>query len=498
MVKKQYKYKLPRSISLKKWQDIQYSNTSFLEENKFVFLNLTVQFSKKIDWNYSTYGKLWTYNLNYFDFLNQKEITKENGLRLLQDYINQDTKIKDGKEPYPISLRGINWVKFLSKHNISDVKINTHLYNDYKRLIDNLEYHLLGNHLLENAYSLLFGAYYFRDEKLYNKGKRLLIGQLNEQILDDGAHYELSPMYHQILLFRLLDCINLIKNNIWKKETNFYVFLEKKAIKMLSWLNTVTYQNGNIPMVNDSTYSIAPTSIELFNYAEKLGLYFGKAKLKSSGYRKINRSNYEVFLDVGGISPSYQPAHSHSDTFSYELYVDKEPFIVEVGTSTYEKNKLRTEERSTQSHNTVQIGNKNQSEVWGGFRVARRAKIINIDEQKNKITASHDGYKKDGIIHKRQFVFDENEVVIKDFLLGKSSLKKKSYIHFYPKIKAVEIEKNKIITYPQQKEILVKGSNVKIEKEYYNYSKGFNKVEKAIKIIILFEQEIEYKILISK
>ena len=33
--------------------------------------------------------------------------------------------------------------------------------------------------------------------------------QLEEQILPDGAHYEQSPMYHCILLDRLLDAINI-------------------------------------------------------------------------------------------------------------------------------------------------------------------------------------------------------------------------------------------------------------------------------------------------
>ena len=40
--------------------------------------------------------------------------------------------------------------------------INQTLYNHYQLLLNNLEYHLLGNHLLENAFSLLFGAYYFQ------------------------------------------------------------------------------------------------------------------------------------------------------------------------------------------------------------------------------------------------------------------------------------------------------------------------------------------------
>ena len=81
-----------------------------------------------------------------------------------------------------------------------------------------MEYHILGNHLLENGYALLFGAYYFGDKKLYEKAYQIVSEELEEQILEDGAHFELSPMYHQILLNRLLDCIYLVNSNIFLKD----------------------------------------------------------------------------------------------------------------------------------------------------------------------------------------------------------------------------------------------------------------------------------------
>ena len=58
----------------------------------FTFLNLEHKF-EEIDWNYCFYGKLWIYNLNYFDFLNQEDISKEEGLALIYNYI-KDIKIE--------------------------------------------------------------------------------------------------------------------------------------------------------------------------------------------------------------------------------------------------------------------------------------------------------------------------------------------------------------------------------------------------------------------
>ena len=199
-----FKYQLARpskAVKLDLRESIK--NADFTDGSKFCFLNLEHDFKDKIDWNFSSYGKLWTYNLNYFGFLNQKD-----DVRLIYDFIEKIPFAKDGLEPFPISLRAVNWIKFLTKYDISDSAINDSLYAQYYILLDNLEYHLLGNHLLENGFSLIFGGYYFNDDNLKNIGKKILYDELNEQILSDGAHFELSPMYHQLMLFRLLDVIN--------------------------------------------------------------------------------------------------------------------------------------------------------------------------------------------------------------------------------------------------------------------------------------------------
>ena len=119
------------------WENrFDYENSYFKKDNSFTFLNISHSFTDKINWNINQFGKLWTYNLNYFDFLNQENISKEAGLVLIHDFINYKALLKDGKEPYPISLRGINWVKFLSKNKVKEDFIDNNLYNHYYLLLD--------------------------------------------------------------------------------------------------------------------------------------------------------------------------------------------------------------------------------------------------------------------------------------------------------------------------------------------------------------------------
>ena len=476
------------------WENrIDYDNSYFKKENSFTFLNISHSFSDKVNWNINQFGKLWTYNLNYFDFLNQENISKETGLQLIQDFIKNNPLLKDGKEPYPISLRGINWVKFLSNNQVKDELINNTLYFHYCILFKNLEYHLLGNHLLENAFSLLFGAYYFNDDKLYNKSKNLLISELNEQVLKDGAHFELSPMYHQIILLRLLDCVQLIKlNPIWRKN-ELLSFLEEKASIMSSWLKNITYNNGEIPMVNDATYTIAPSSKELFNYAKHLGINSQIIPLSDSGYRKINSNNYELLIDVGNVGPSYQPGHAHSDTFNFELMKRGIPIFVDTGISTYEKNVNRQEQRSTHSHNTVKIGSKDQTQVWGGFRVAKRAKITHLIEKPNLIEASHDGYLSDGYKHTRSFLWGEKYLILKDKINRSTSNNAKAYFHLHSSVTKPLVEGNNVILESSGVSIeFERASTIYVEE--YQLSVGFNKTNLAYKIVVLFDQTLKTKI----
>lgn len=463
---------------------------SFRNENEFFFLNKSNRFGNEIDWNYSGYGKLWTYNLNYFDFLNQEGLTSESGMRLIRDYIAKDHILKDGKEPYTISLRGINWIRFLSNFEIKDHEIDQILYNHYLHLYNSIEYHILGNHLLENGFSLLFGAYYFKDEIFLKKAEKIISNELREQILSDGAHFELSPMYHQIILHRTLDCLNLVQNNHFKKDKSKDLMIST-AVKMLQWLEAITYENGNIPMVNDSTFSIAPTTQELRNYARRIGLDWRKGNLTDSGYRKWTSEKYELLIDVGRIGASYIPGHAHADTFNFELTVSGNAFIVDTGISTYEKNSIRQSERSTHAHNTVEINGTNSSIVWGGFRVAQRAGIINFEEDENMISAEHNGYRKFGMKHKRTFLRSPEYLLIKDELIGKSDVSSIAFLHFHPLIKEIRIERNKLFFDEGKMSIQFEGEDLFIHLESYKYCKGFNTTVEAKVVKVNFVKSLQ-------
>jgi uncharacterized heparinase superfamily protein len=300
-------------------------------------------------------------------------------------------------------------------------------------------------------------------------------------------------MYHQIILSRLLDGIQLIKlNSEWKKD-NLLSFMEAKASLMISWLHNITYKNGNIPMLNDATFNIAPNSKNIFSYSKHLGINSQNIPLSDSGYRKINSNNYELLIDVGNVGPSYQPGHAHSDTFNFELIKNGNPIFVDTGISTYEKNAIRQYERATSSHNTVKIGSKEQTQVWGGFRVAKRARITHLIEKPNLIEASHDGYLSNGYKHTRFFLWGEKHLILSDEINKSTSNRAKAYFHLHFSVKKPLVDGNTITLESSGVSIKFEGaSNICIEE--YQLSEGFNKTNLAYKIVVLFDQTLKTKI----
>jgi len=464
------------------------SPTTWYGDDQYQFLNIRHQFENGVDWNYSAHGKLWTYNLNYFDFLEQAHISKFEGLALIYSFIGNEKNIKDGMESFPISLRMIFWTKFLIKNKIKDDQIEHSMYHQLQRLLSKPEYHLMGNHLLENGFGLLFGGVFFKDKKMLAQADEIITKQLREQILLDGAHFELSPMYHQIMLYRILDSINLLQNNPNASTSDLLKTLQAQASLMLGWMKNITFTSGDMPCINDSTNGIAPKVKTLFDYAKHLQIDINQKPLSDSGYRIFSNEKIEVLMDVGKIGPDYIPGHAHSDTFNFILQYRNAPFIVDTGISTYEKNERRNLERSTASHNTVMIDEKEQSEIWGGFRVGRRAKVSIIEETKSTISATHDGYKKIGCQHQRTFSLKENQFQIDDLITGGGACV--AFIHFHPDVKVV-LENQKIIgTFG---EIEFDGSEV-ISLENYLFAEGFNQTKKALKVKVTFKNNLHTNI----
>lgn len=412
--------------------------TRCIHDNKiFEFLNYRIVCELDKIWLKNSLPKLWQYNLHYLNDLkhNESVLGNKQHKALVRSWIkNNPANSSIGWDPYPLSIRIVNLIKWNSYVGIKDTDIIQSLATQVNSLENRLEYHIGGNHLLANAKALIFAGCFFQGlnaEKWRKKGTKILFKELPKQILSDGGHYERSPMYHALVLEDLLDLKNLALNNqcLFEECNKFLDILSNVIDKMLFWLNSMTHPDGEIPFFNDAAFSVALSPQDINSYARHLGQNIqpvpnGIIHLQQSGYVRLKLGKFTLFVDVAPVGPDNLPAHAHADTLSYELSVGKRRIIVNSGTSVYENSNLRDYQRSTQAHSTVEIDGVNSSEVWGSFRVARRAKVFGLQIVTSKedilIMASHQGYKtpKNPCFHKRTWHITMKHLEIIDEISG--------------------------------------------------------------------------------
>lgn len=457
-----------------------YSQNSYV----FCFLNLKNKFENRVDWNFQNYGKLWNYNLQYLDFLKQEDLSEELKISLVKDLYQDLWDDRLVLEPYPASLRIMNVIRFLSTSKSDDFgveELKIYLSAEINYLKSNLEYHILANHLLENAFALLMGGCFFEQKEWVGIAENLIFKELEEQVLPDGAHFELSPMYHQIILFRIFEALGYLP-----KENKLHQFLRNKAELMLSWLFTFSYKDGSIAHFNDSSDGITLNTNQLVKIGEDLEIKPNKNhQLNESGYRKFEFIGFEMLADVHGISPSYQPGHSHADTFSFCLNYNGKPIIVDPGISTYDISARRDWERSTDAHNTLVINGENSAEVWAGFRVGKRLQVNIIEEKNGFIHVVHDGFRSHKTYVHRKFDLTRDFIEITDFLELKNKMPKAIlHFHFHPDVVLNQISGS---TFEIDK-VLELGlfGDLFSEITEYNYCIGYNKLTRAKRIKVTF------------
>lgn len=427
--------------------------SSLLNGETFSFLNHRGSLSD-LGWGNSgksdSVSKLWRYNQHYFDDLNAFDSSERHKwhLELLQRWVAENPPNSPiAWDPYPISLRIVNWIKWhLTGNTLPECCVES-LAIQARWLVQRLEWHILGNHLFSNAKSLVFiGTFFSGDEaeQWLHIGLKIITDELHEQVLFDGGNYERSPMYHAIFLEDLLDLINLSQTFVGIISTDEEERWRQTAQLMLHWFKGMIHPDGEVSFFNDSAIGIAPSPAELLAYASRLDLDVSFAgsrvvHFKESGYVRLSSLHALALLDVAPVGPNYQPGHAHADTLSFELSLFGQRVFVNGGTSEYGTGAVRQVERSTQAHNTVVLNGENSSEVWGGFRVGRRAfphsLVVEDTSESVFVSCSHDGYLRlpGKPIHSRTWEFSAMELIVFDEVKGNFD-DAYAYFHLHPSI----------------------------------------------------------------
>jgi uncharacterized heparinase superfamily protein len=452
-----------------RWRFLEWrpeASRQMLSTREFTFLNQTVPSNGSIPWNDRRYDKLWLYHLNYFDYLNvgfrlpaDKALLDAAG-DIALDWCRQNTQGKGvGWEPYPLSLRIVNWLKFLARHKDALVQLSAEARQ--RRLLDSLgvqvttlerrlEKDLLGNHFLKNIKALLFAGAWLestRSSHWWAQGAALLEQQLHEQILPDGGHVERSPMYHSQVLEDLAEIRLLCAST--GRSLPCSDLLSKKIASMAHFLKGIVHPDGEIPHFNDSVLGGARPPHALLAMSG-FGLRDAEVTentpyvrvFPDTGYGVIRspESRSALIFDCGPLGPDYQPGHGHCDVLSYELSLQGQRVAVNTGVSTYEPGPVRSYERSTAAHNTVRIDDEEQAETWASFRVGRRPRVGPVrggcEGVLPFVTGEHDAYRRLGVVHARTILLRAPDTwIVADLFRGSGCHRIELNLHFHPRVR---------------------------------------------------------------
>lgn len=356
--------------------------------HRHTFLNRTACTAHRdgtdVDWEYSECGGLWLDNLHYlrgWDALDADHVSLKgevllNWLSSWAKHVGTHRGSKALNPPYNASERAFILGRFLLRHgsilskSLSDL-LEIVIGRDLNYVANTLEYHLDGNHLLKNLMSLAWGVCLFEGPDAA-RWKRIIDAELTRtfqtQILDDGMHYERSPMYHNIALLDLLDIVNVAPESPWRND------LLVLARKMIAASLAVTHPDGDIAQFNDAAFDPCPRSVDIIAYGIALcGAVIRPPALPAAGYYLLAcDERYYVIADAGPLGPDEQMGHAHSDIFAFEMSLFGHRIFVNGGTSTYYDQPFREHERSERAHNTLAFNRHGQCQHWSYFRAAER------------------------------------------------------------------------------------------------------------------------------
>jgi uncharacterized heparinase superfamily protein len=424
---------------------------TLIARDRVRLLNVERRCATAADWHPAEASKLWVYHLHYFEDLNAREapLRHEWHREWLERWVRESPPGPGPAwDPYPLSRRMVNWIKWTLSGNELPALCRDSLAVQARWLAARVERHILGNHLLANAVGLTHAGLYFSGPEArawYECGREILTRELPEQVLADGGHFERSPMYHAAVLADVLDLVNL--HRAYGAETP----PEWPALiaRMQGWLDAMTHPDGEIAFFNDAAVGVAATAAQTRAYAVRLGLPAAAHReaaltvLDPSGYVRAQAGPAVLLCDCAPVGPDYLAAHAHADTLSFELSLHGERVLVNSGVSQYGTDAERVRQRGTAAHNTVVLDGQDSSEVWGGFRTARRARVrdrtVSDAALPLTIAAAHDGYRRlpGRNEHLRRWRLDAHSLLIEDRIAGPFH-SAHAFFHLHPLVGVVQ------------------------------------------------------------
>jgi hypothetical protein len=327
------------------------------------------------------------------------------------------------------------------------------------------------NHYLSNIVGLLCLACYLDGPEMPARRKLyagLIEREVFHQVYDDGGDYEASFGYHLLVLQMFTSSFLLIKTQGLEPSIEFserlqrmYLYLHGVADRCGRVAHVGDCDDGRVELLTNDLEAMheAPENPYSLQVRDQLGI--GEALLEAavggthddSGWyaglgattgRTSAIDSVQLYHNSGvavarsgdaqatflaipnGIAG--RGSHTHNDKLSILLTIGDEPLLIDSGCAGYTRDAgLRNRFRATAAHNTIQVDGEEQNRFSSSaerlFTISDDAQVrpIAADNHDGEVvfSASHDGYHRLGIIHKRIMRWNgKRSLLLEDQLTG--------------------------------------------------------------------------------
>ncbi len=525
-------------------------------ENKFIF-NLPwdmeqtaeiVEFGEKLDWTYMP-GKdvEFIYQMNrhrYWVCLGQayaitgREVYVETFVAQMMDWIRENAITTERTEKtwrtIEAGIRAENWIKAMG-YMVKSPKVTDEVLEAFTESML-----LHGRYLAacKRSFSTKSNWGILESSGLFAIGKMLeecttgmikqhgkeyallalerLERQLVTQVMDDGVHWEQSPMYHNEVLRCCLEVLRLA--NIYKMEVSSNILSMTKAMARAdrfwqkpdgtqlaggdsdstdvrdiltasAWqFKDSTLKSGAFPRLDFESiwdYGLqAAVAYEIFEVKEPEERFIWQ---KDSGnwYLRSDWGSRADYLHVrcGGLGGG----HGHFDKLHIDLVVNGEDFLIDPGRYTYVDGEARYRLKSAAAHNTVMVDEKEYTQCLDAWGVSGLHMPVNSACKKKGdyiyIQCGHTGYIEQGVLVNRKILAIGTKLyIVCDEFYGSASYSCHQYFHMAPACHlSMEEESNSI--YIEGKNFDAKlcclSENIEAKIDTFSVSQHYNQIEPA-------------------
>lgn len=363
--------------------------------------------------------------------------------------------------PYAVSLRLLNWSRYLAcrdrdgEADAFDTALARELYKNASFLANHVERDVGGNHLIENGAGLVAAGTIFGEagDVWVDEGVSVLEDAARSQFLDDGCHFERSPMYHVQTLTRYLT----VRDLLVRTGRPVPELLEETAAHGAAFLAFLRPPDGELPLLNDSVHGQTLSLSACLDYARAIGIDDidtpvsdpastvpggGGVQVEDrAGLGWLDTAVGRMLVDGGSVGPPHLPGHAHSDLLSYLLWLGDTPVVTDTGTYDYEGGERRRYARGVRGHNTVQFDDEEPIEIGDRFLMGSRPTPTVRWDRNDEITFFEGRYETrpatgTGHTHHRSIAAGDRWWLVWDRATGHEADVARSRVHLHPDVSA--------------------------------------------------------------